>query len=93
MSDCIHHWRLDEPNGSGYVAARCKKCSATRQMRSSPRGWDAVQGRSEFGNRPLARSRSELAEIEYRGWLAGRQIEREYQARIDVLRESEGWLE
>lgn len=31
-SDCVHHWRLDEPDGGPAVAGRCKKCGAEKMF-------------------------------------------------------------
>ena len=33
---CVHHWRIDPPDGSQYLPGRCKKCGAEQYFKSSP---------------------------------------------------------
>lgn len=32
MSACVHHWRLEEPNGSPIVLGVCRHCEASREF-------------------------------------------------------------
>lgn len=38
-----HHWMLEEPNGTSYVGAACRKCGETKMMRAGFTG-DTVAG-------------------------------------------------
>lgn len=40
MIDCVHHWRIAEPNGP-VSEGRCLHCGATRQYRN----WDVQTDR------------------------------------------------
>lgn len=46
MSECVHHWILDSPNGTAFVAAQCKKCGTTKTMNASGDIPDGVGGQS-----------------------------------------------
>jgi hypothetical protein len=32
MSSCIHHWRIETPNGRRELPAQCVKCKASRMF-------------------------------------------------------------
>lgn len=34
MDSCIHHWRIETPNGQRELPARCVKCHASRTFTS-----------------------------------------------------------
>lgn len=35
MSDCVHHWRIETPNGTPEVDGVCKNCGEQRVFHSS----------------------------------------------------------
>lgn len=34
LAECIHHWKIDPPNGSGDIGATCRKCESRREFKS-----------------------------------------------------------
>ena len=37
--DCVHHWKIETPNGGRWSAGSCIRCGESRQFRnSSPEG-------------------------------------------------------
>lgn len=39
--DCIHHWRIETPNGGSSVLGVCKRCNAIKRFSvAGPDGYD-----------------------------------------------------
>ena len=47
--DCVHHWKIETPNGAGpagsWSAGRCIRCGESREFRNSLPEWDKYGGR------------------------------------------------
>jgi hypothetical protein len=55
---CVHHWRIEEQNGTDTVMGTCAKCGATRPYSASsyidwnPYAVNANKRRPRFGAMP-----------------------------------------
>lgn len=57
MAACIHHWRIESPNGQKELPARCVKCDASRvfnPMENEPTWASDRIGRAGGDRLPLA---------------------------------------
>ena len=37
--DCVHHWKIETPNGGSWSAGSCIRCGTLRQFRNSSPDW------------------------------------------------------
>ena len=62
--DCVHHWKIETPNGAGSVGGgstgSCIHCGESRQFRNSLPEWDKYRGRAR-GTGELSPQEKKLA--------------------------------
>ena len=62
--DCVHHWKIETPNGAGsagsWSAGSCIRCGESRQFRNSLPEWDKYRGRAR-GTGELSPQEKKLA--------------------------------
>lgn len=51
---CVHHWKIESPNGSKALRGVCKKCGEeNEEFKPFIEVWDSDLRKSEFNQFPL----------------------------------------